>query len=107
MSKKPAGKQEEAGRSRKKQEKAGRSRKKPSLSGERFDWLRAASTKTTPPYVRHTLGHPPTDACRVNGTLTDDGWLKQPHLAPVTLIGLWGWVRLLTGCTLSNQRATG
>ena len=27
----------------------------------------------------------------------DDGWLQQPHLARVTLIGLWGWV--------SNKRA--
>ena len=39
----------------------------------------------------------------------DDGWLKQPHLASdspgVSLIGPWGWVRLHTCCTLSNQCA--
>ena len=35
----------------------------------------------------------------------DDGWFNQPHLAPVTLIGLWGWVRLHNCGTLSNQCA--
>ena len=30
-------------------------------------------------------------------------WFKQPHPAQVRLIGLWGWVRLYTGCTLSHQ----
>ena len=34
----------------------------------------------------------------------DDGRFKQPHLAPVRLIGLWGWVTLHT-CTISNQCA--
>ena len=28
------------------------------ISGKRFDWLQAASTKMTPPYVRHSLRHP-------------------------------------------------
>ena len=37
------------------------------------------------------------------GVCVVDGWLKQPHLARVRLIGLCGWVRLHTCCTLSNQ----
>ena len=37
----------------------------------------------------------------------DDGWLKQPHLASVEMIGLWGWGRPHTCFTLSNQCATG
>ena len=35
-------------------------------SGKRFYWRQYASTKTSPLYVRHALGHPPTDACSVN-----------------------------------------
>ena len=32
-----------------------------------------------------------------------EGWLKQPHLAQVRLIGLWGWGRLHTCGTMSNN----
>ena len=32
-----------------------------------------------------------------------DGWFKQPHLARVRLIGLWGRVRLHTCYALSHQ----
>ena len=32
-------------------------------------------------------------------------WFKQPLLGRVALIGLWGWVRLHTCSTLSNQCA--
>jgi hypothetical protein len=35
----------------------------------------------------------------------DDGWFEQPHLARVSLIRLWGWVRLHTCCALSYQCA--
>ncbi|CAL8258389.1 unnamed protein product [Gadus morhua 'NCC'] len=37
--------------------------------GRRFNWLQYASTKTSPLYVRHALGHPPTDSCSVNKAL--------------------------------------
>ena len=40
--------------------------------------------------------------CRVRVV---DGWLKKPHLLRVTLIGLWGWVKLHTCRALSNQCA--
>ena len=33
----------------------------------------------------------------------DDGWFMQPHLTRVSLIGLWGWVRLRYGCALRNH----
>ena len=39
------------------------------------------------------------------GVGAEAGWLKQPHLARVRLIGLWGWVKLHTCCILSNQYA--
>ena len=32
----------------------------------------------------------------------DDGWFKQSHLTQGRLIGLLGWVRLHTCCTLIN-----
>ena len=32
-----------------------------------------------------------------------DGWLKQPHLAWIRLIGLWGRVRLHTRCAARRQ----
>ena len=39
------------------------------LSGERFDWQQAVSTKTIPPYVRHALCHPLTDGGSVEEAL--------------------------------------
>ena len=41
---------------------------------------------------------PKTDMWSVDGW----GWFKQPHLARVRLIGLWGWVRLHTCWTFCN-----
>jgi hypothetical protein len=51
-------------------------------SGKRFDWLQYASTKNSPLYVRHALGHPLTDACSVNqasrfGRQVIRGWLAM------------------------------
>jgi hypothetical protein len=40
----------------------------------------------------------------VERVCVDEGWLKQPHLARVRLIGLWGWVRLHSCCALSNHQ---
>ena len=37
------------------------------------------------------------------GVCVDDCWFKQPNLARVRLIGLWGWVRLHTCFALRNQ----
>ena len=36
------------------------------LSGQQFDWRQAASTKTSPPYVRHAVRNPSTDGGSVN-----------------------------------------
>ena len=38
---------------------------------------------------------------RAVGECVDDGWFNQPH--PAESIGLWGWVRLHTCCTLNNS----
>ena len=35
------------------------------------------------------------------GLCVVDGWFKQLHLARITLVVLWGWVRLHTCCALT------
>ena len=37
------------------------------------------------------------------GVCVEDGWCQQPHLTPVRLIRLWGWVGLHNCCILSNR----
>ena len=42
---------------------------------------------------------------RYTGVVVVDGWFKQPQLARVRLIELWGWVRLHT-CRVMQYHGT-
>ena len=80
-----------------------------------FDWRQAASTKTTPPYVRHALAHPSTDG----GSVPQASWTpvnahvqKKDAINKTTLLCLFSrdkslsfdsmWLLIGNSCTLES-----